>query len=179
MTFNLKQPSAPHPALPLEYSPRLLEASDGEHSRHYLLPGKVFASAQPAAITTIVGSSVVLCVWDSVNWIGGAAHFLLPEASSIDAGDTKCGNAAGELLFRMLVDLGAHANCLHAKVFGGLQPAVRFTNSQACLGSRNVDAALKFLTSKKIHLAAKEVAGNAGRKVIFHTDDGMSWSETL
>jgi chemotaxis protein CheD len=179
MTFNLKQSGLTHSALPLEYRPRLTEASDSEHSRHYLLPGKVFASAQPVAITTIVGSSVVLCLWDSVNGLGGAAHFLLPEASPSDPGDTKCGNASGELLFRLLIDLGAHTNCLQAKIFGGLQPAVRFTSSQACLGSRNVDAALKFLTSKKIRLESKEVAGNSGRKVIFHTDDGTSWSEAL
>jgi len=179
MTFHTKQPGIPVPALPLDFSARLAEASDKDHVRHYLLPGKVFASAQPVAITTIVGSSVVLCLWDSLNGVGGAAHFLLPETSTNDPRDTKCCNAAGDLLLRLLLDLGAHSHSLEAKVFGGLQPAVRFANSQACLGSRNVDAALEFLAAKKIGIVAKEVAGNSGRKVVFNTDDGHSWSESL
>jgi chemotaxis protein CheD len=179
MSFRVRHPRSVHPVLPLEYRPHLAEASDKKHIRHYLLPGKVFASAEPVAVTAIVGSSVALCVWDRVRGIGGAAQYSLPENPQSDFEDTKYGDAACAKLLRLLLDLGASQHDLEAKVFGGLQPAVRFGNPANCLGSRNVAAALKFLTVKEIHLAAREVGGGSGRKVVFHTDDGHTWSEAL
>jgi chemotaxis protein CheD len=179
MSFRVRHPRSVLPVLPLEYRPNLTEASDKKHVRYYLLPGKVFVSADPVAVTAIVGSSVTLCVWDPVRGVGGAAQYSLPENPHSDFADTKYGDAACEKLLRLLLDLGASQHNLEAKIFGGLQPAVRFGNSANCLGSRNVEAALKFLTAKRIRLAAKEVGGGSGRKVVFHTDDGHTWSEAL
>ena len=179
MRSRVKQSTPTLPTLPLEYRPRLAEASDTKHARHYLLPGKVFASAEPAAVTTIVGSSVALCMWDAVSGCGGAVHFLMSEAPQDDQGNTKYADAAGETLYKMLLEVGATPRGLEAKIFGGLQPAVKFENAPSCLGNRNVEAILKFLAAKGIRLAGKEVGGNAGRKVIFHTDDGCTWSEAL
>ena len=179
MRYRVKQSAPTLPALPLEYRPRLADTSDAKHVRHYLLPGKVFASAEPAAVTTIVGSSVALCMWDATSGCGGAAHFQMSEAPQDDPGNTKYADAAGETLYRLLLDLGATTPGLRAKIFGGLQPAVKFGNAPNCLGNRNVEAVQKFLAAKGIRLAGEEVGGNAGRKVVFHTDDGRTWSESL
>lgn len=179
MSFRVKQPISARPALPQEFRPFLAEASDNEHARHYLLPGKVFASVEPAAVTAIVGSSVLLCIWDTARGIGGAAQFLMPQASQNDPEDSKCGDAAGNKLLELLIDLGASLKYLEAKVFGGLQPVVTFGNPADCLGKRNVEAALRFLAAKRIPVVNKEVGGRSGRKVIFHTDDGRTWSEVL
>ena len=130
-------------------------------------------------ITTIVGSGVALCLWDSMNGIGGAVHFLLPTTPDNEPGDTRYGNDAGDLLLKLLLDLGVRRSNLQAKIFGGLQPAFRFANSRACVGSRNVGAALKFLAVKRIRLVSKEVGGDSSRRVIFHTDDGETWWESL
>lgn len=179
MSFRLKHAMSTLPALPLEYRPHLAEASDQSHGRHYLLPGKVFASAEPFAITAIVGSSVALCLWDPARSVGGAAQFMLPETPQDDYDDTKYGEAACNKLLRRLLDLGAEPRHLQAKVFGGLQPVVTFGNRTDCLGTRNVAVAMRFLESKEIHLVAREIGGRSGRKVIFHTDDGRTWSEAL
>ncbi len=179
MSFRVKHPRSALPVLPLEYRPHLAEASDKKHVRHYLLPGKVFASTEPVAVTAIVGSSVALCIWDPVHGVGGAAQFLLPENPQDDFDDTKYGDVAADKLLKLLLDLGANPHSLEAKVFGGLQPAVTFGNPADCLGNRNVEAAMKFLASKEIRLASREVGGRSGRKVIFNTDDGRIWSEVL
>jgi chemotaxis protein CheD len=179
MSFRVKHATSMLPTLPLEYRPHLAEASDQSHGRHYLLPGKVFASAEPFAITAIVGSSVALCIWDPTRRVGGAAQFLLPETPQGDYDDTKYGDAAGNRLLRLLLDLGANPRALQAKVFGGLQPVVTFGNPAECLGTRNAAVAMRFLASKEIHLVAREIGGRSGRKVVFHTDDGRTWSETL
>jgi len=42
--------------LPQEYMPRIADVTDERHSKHYLIPGKVFVSAEPVAVSTIVGT---------------------------------------------------------------------------------------------------------------------------
>jgi chemotaxis protein CheD len=47
--------------------------------RVYLAPGLLYASAGAAQVTTILGSCVAVCLWDSEGRVGGMNHFLLPE----------------------------------------------------------------------------------------------------
>src|SRR3972149_9955326 len=52
--------------------------ADGGRSRIYLPPGQLFASAERAAVSTILGSCVAVCLWDPILKIGGINHYLLP-----------------------------------------------------------------------------------------------------
>lgn len=165
------------PVLPMEYRPRISYVSDDTHARHYLIPGKVFAAAHPFAISTIVGSSVALCLWDSDRHIGGVSHFMLPEGPAENA--TRYANVANPTLLQRMLELGAERKTLEAKIFGGSQPTVAFGNSGDSLGERNVQAAISFLTTNDIRLIQSEVGGTHGRKLVFHTDDGRTWWEQL
>ncbi len=165
------------PVLPMEYRPRVSYASDDKHARHYLIPGKIFAAAQPFAISTIVGSSVALCLWDSERRIGGASHFMLPDGPEQNA--TRYANVANPTLLQRMLELGAERETLQARIFGGSQPTVTFGNSEDSLGDRNVQATISFLTSNGIRLIQSEVGGIHGRKLVFHTDDGSAWWEQL
>jgi chemotaxis protein CheD len=179
MNSRLKLPKSYPLTLPLEYAPQLAGVTDEKHPKHYLIAGKVFASSEPAAVTTIVGSGVAICLWDSESGVGGVDHFLLPQAPEDDLSNSKYGTTANEMLLRQVLHLGASVNCLKAKVFGGMQPAVKFGNSSQCLGSRNVEIALSFLTEKGIRLIEKQVGGTQGCKLVFNTDDGCSWLQPL
>lgn len=165
------------PVLPMEYRPRISYASDDKHARHYLIPGKVFAAAQPFAISTIVGSSVALCLWDSDRRIGGVSHFMLPEGPEKNA--TRYANVANPTLLQRMLELGAECKTLQARIFGGSQPTVTFGNTGDSLGDRNVQATISFLTTNGIQLVQSEVGGTRGRKLVFHTDDGRTWWEEL
>src|SRR5258707_3629880 len=79
MNFKPKTQGFNPAVLPMEYLPRVLDASDDKHARHYLIPGKIFAAAQPFAISTIVDSGVALCLWDSEHRIGGANRFTVAQ----------------------------------------------------------------------------------------------------
>src|SRR5947207_955770 len=115
MQMNSKLKSRPAwPALPLEYVPQLAGVADENHPKHYLIAGHVFASCEAVAVTTIIGSGVALCLWDSESGIGGVDHFLLPEAPADDLNNTKYGSAANELLLRQVLQLGASLNFLKA-----------------------------------------------------------------
>lgn len=163
----------------MEYLPRAMGTSDDKHARHYLIPGKIFAAAQPFAINTIVGSGIALCLWDSDRRIGGANHFMLPEGPEDGENASRYANVANPALLERMLDLGAQRNALEARIFGGSLPAVTFSGGVDCLGERNVQAVTHFLKMNSIRLVQREVGGTHGRKLVFHTDDGRVWSDQL
>jgi chemotaxis protein CheD len=165
--------------LPMEYLPRIPYASDEKHTRHYLIPGKLFAAAQPFAITTILGSGVALCLWDSARGIGGANHVMLAEGPAESDNATRYANFGHPALLQRMLDLGAEIKTLEAKVFGGSLPNCSFGNEKSHMGELNVQATLQFLRMKGIRVALNEVGGKRGRKLVFHTDDGQAWSEQI
>jgi len=165
--------------LPMEYRPRIPHASDGKRTRRYLIPGKIFVAAQPFAISTIVGSGVALCLWDSAHRIGGANHFMLPEGPDDGQNSTRYGSSANPALLQRLLELGADPKTLEAKVFGGSLPNLTFAHREGHLGDRNVRMVTDFLNVKGIRLVRSDVGGTRGRKVVFQTDDGRSWAEPL
>ena len=58
------------------------EAVDGA-KRFYLHPGRLLVSTEPAAVTTILGSCVSVCLWDESRGIGGMNHHLLPDGEGV------------------------------------------------------------------------------------------------
>lgn len=166
-------------ALPMEYLPRIAHAFDDKHTRHYLIPGKIFVAAQPFAISTILGSGIALCLWDSSRRIGGANHFMLPDGPDNSETATRYGNVANPALLQRMLGLGAEIKTIEAKIFGGSLPNVSFGPENESLGERNIQAVKHFLDMQGIRLAHSEVGGPHGRKLIFHTDDGRFWSEQL
>ena len=165
--------------LPMEYLPRIPYAADDKHTRHYLVPGKLFAAAQPFAITTIVGSGIALCLWDSARGIGGANHFMLAEGPEDSENACRYANVANPKLLQRMLDLGAEIKTLEAKIFGGSLPKITFGNDTVHLGELNVKAVTRFLHMQGVRVVQNEVGGTRGRKLIFQTDDGRAWSEEL
>ena len=47
------------------------------------------------------------------------------------------------------------------------------------LGSKNVDVARRILRDERIPIAAEDVEGTRGRKLIFQTHDGVAWVRSL
>ena len=179
MNFKKKTQSFNPAVLPMEYLPRIPFAFDDKHARHYLIPGKIFTAAQPFAISTIVGSSLALCLWDSEHGVGGANHFMLPEGPEEDETATRYANVANPALLRRMLELGADRKTLEAKIFGGSQPPVTFGKTGESLGDRNVKVVSSFLHMNGIRITQSEVGGTHGRKLVFHTDDGRAWWEQL
>ncbi len=139
----------------------------------YLHPGAVAVAAEPAAVTTILGSCVSVCLFDPVLRVGGANHFLLPDHGSAAPSTRFAGEALRELLARLLA-LGADRRRLQAKVFGGACVVEAFRRSADHLGTRNAAAAFRFLEMERIPVMAEDTGGERGRKLLFHTDDGTA-----
>jgi chemotaxis protein CheD len=142
----------------------------------YLQPGGVHSSAEPTEVVTLLGSCVSVCLFDPAARVGGVNHFLLPQGPSAD-GSPRYGTNAMALLLEEVLALGASASALRAKVFGGastLRPA--FGRS---IAEKNVELALHVLEEARIPVLERDVGGDRGRKLVFHTDVGAAWMRRL
>ena len=147
--------------------------------RVYLQPGQLYASAQPSAVTTVLGSCVAICLWDPVAGVGGMNHYLLPFFAGAGRGTPRFGNVAmGQLLERLLA-AGAVRGRLQAKVFGGACVLEAFQARQGHLGEKNASVAFRLLEELAIPLVSRDVGGRSGRKLIFHSDTGSAWVARL
>jgi chemotaxis protein CheD len=136
-----------------------------------ILPGEYFATDDATAITTLLGSCISVCLYDSNNGIGGMNHFMLP--ADVGRGratdrSPRYGNNAMRLLIDKLVMLGAEPGRLEAKIFGG----GRVMAGAADVGRKNVDFAKHYLKKERIRLVAEDVGDITPRKVFFFPATG-------
>lgn len=145
----------------------------------YLHPGQVHVASEPAAITTILGSCVAVCLWDSALRVGGMNHYLLPHWAGGAAASLRYGNVAIQCLIENLLTLGCAKERLVAKLFGGGCVIDAFKEGENHLGMKNIGIARTLLGEEGIQVAGEDVGGRHGRKLIFQTDDGVVWVKSL
>ena len=145
----------------------------------YLHPGQIFVAVGPAAVTTILGSCVAVCIWDGTLGIGGINHFLLPMGARTATMGLRYGNVAIEKLLERLASTGTQPVNLRAKVFGGACVLDAMRGKENHLGGKNVDIARKALAEAGIPVVASDVGGNRGRKLIFFPHDGSALVKLL
>ena len=152
---------------------------DNPRKKIYLHPGQLYASGESSAVTTILGSCVVLCLWDPLKRIGGINHFLLPVGGAAGPKSPRFGNVAVPELIGQIVKLGAERKRLQAKLFGGANVIEAFRDRENHLGTQNVLIARELLEAEAIPVVGEDVGGYKGRKLIFLTDDGSAWVKEL
>jgi chemotaxis protein CheD len=152
------------------------ERHDTSSSSHFLHAGQVFVSAEAQCIALILGSCVGVCIWDAVNAIGGATHYLLPSWDGRGLPSPRYGDVAVSMLLQKLLEGGANRVHLFAKVFGGgcLFDSLRepSSNKEQHLGSRNVEKALEMLAKARIPVVSTDVGLDRGQRIVFHTATG-------
>jgi chemotaxis protein CheD len=160
-------------------SPGREEERERDLVKVYLQPGQLYASAQPSAVTTVLGSCVAICVWDPLTSVGGMNHYLLPFFAGQGHGSPRFGNVAMTQLLDRVQALGASRGRLQAKVFGGACVLEAFQAREGHLGEKNAGVAFKLLEELGIPVVSRDVGGRSGRKLIFHTDLGNAWVAKL
>ena len=138
---------------------------------YYLYPANIFASREMYQITTLLGSCVAVCLYDTRQRFGGMNHFMLPLWNGTGLASPKFGNIAIQQLVTKMENLGSDRKDLIAKVFGGaavLEVSSEFFN----VGSRNADVALAELAAQGIKVVASSIKGDKARKIIFNTFTG-------
>lgn len=133
---------------------------------YFLKPGYIFLSENPTIISTVLGSSVSVCLYDKKRNVGGMNHFKLPTIGDPQKATAEYGNIATLTLIRMMFHDGSKRNNIEAQIFGG---AFRANISKVDVGENNVRVARNVLTRERIQIVSEDVGGQKGRKIVFDT----------
>jgi chemotaxis protein CheD len=145
----------------------------------YLHPGELVASNEPAAIKTILGSCIAVCLWDGDYGIGGMNHYVMPQGAASNPNPGRFGCFAIPRLIDAMVAQGARAVRLQAKLFGGAAMITSAAPRANHVGMQNLKIANELLERAGIPVIACDVGGARGRKIVFHSDDGSVGLWTL
>jgi len=142
------------------------EANSLVQGNYFLEPGFIFVAIRPTVISTVLGSCVSVCLYDTERKIGGMNHFQLPYIRERHKATARYGNVATSALIHMMIDDGSNLEHLGARIFGGAyNPRI----SPNDLGSENIMAAREILAKKRVRVVSEDVGGERGRKIVFDT----------
>ncbi|WDP92701.1 MAG: chemotaxis protein CheD [Desulfobacter sp.] len=134
---------------------------------YFLRPGFIYLPEKPTVISTVLGSSVSVSLYDKRLKTGGMNHFLFPHAGTGQKTTALYGNIAVPVLIRMMMENGSKRAHLEAQIFGG---AFNQEISPMDIGRDNLRTARDILTRKQIKIVSEDVGGIKGRKVVFNTN---------
>jgi chemotaxis protein CheD len=143
-----------------------------ERKAIYLHPGEIIASREPAAVKTILGSCIAVCLWDGERGIGGMNHFVMPRGAQSAVTPGRFGFYAIPALIDAMVQEGARMQSMQAKLFGGSTMLATASPRANHVGAQNLAIANELLERAGIPVVGCDVGGARGRKIVFHTDDG-------
>ena len=133
---------------------------------YFLRAGYIFVATKPTAVSTVLGSSVSVCLHDRKRKVGGMNHFQLPYIREKYVATAKYGNVAVITLIRMMLHDGSKIKNLEAQILGGAyNPGI----SQKNIGHENIIVAKKILAKERIRIVSEDVGGGKGRKIVFNT----------
>lgn len=135
---------------------------------HFLYPSNLYVSSQRHIITTILGSCVGICLYDTRLKRGGMNHYMLALWNGNGLASPRFGNIANEKLVEQMLQLGCSKSDLVAKVFGGANQTSGYNN----IGQRNAEIAFEMFDRMNIPVVGKSVEGEIGRKIVFDTMTG-------
>ena len=130
----------------------------------------------PDGLTTLgLGSCVGIAIRDPSTKIGGLAHIMLPDSTSIrnNSNIPKFADTGIDELVKQLIKAGASRSRLVAKIAGGAQMfAFQNKSDLVRVGERNVEAVRRKLQQLRIPILASDTGKNYGRTVIFYPETG-------
>lgn len=139
------------------------------------------ASGSTTITTSGIGSCVFICLYDSINKIGGAVHAMLPTRVAPKKSDAfvfeesdGVGKYVDEAVMKLVDDVvraGASKENIKAKIVGGSSMFKVFDTSK--IGSDNVKAAEKILQLLNVPVKAESTGGHIGRSAKFNLGNGV------
>ena len=154
----------------------MTESSDNELpsakplAQAFLTPGTLYCGAEPALVSTVLGSCVAVCLFDRHNRAGGMNHFVLP-TNPAGENSLRYGDVALERLRERMSRLGCEPPDLRAKVFGGAA-VLPFGEAGDTVGTKNIKIAIDWLREHSIPVISRRTGGKNGLLIRFHTRSG-------
>ena len=151
----------------------MAEAGGAGSGELFVTMGKWAVAPAPTLIRTLLGSCVGVVLYDRLAKMGGVAHIVLPDSR----GDTSLpGKYADTAIPAMIADFDrqlGHKSLprLVAKIVGGASMFQTSTPGMN-IGKQNHEAVERILGSLGIPILARELGGEAGRRLTLDTSSG-------
>jgi chemotaxis protein CheD len=154
---------------------------DGSAQQVFLQPGEIYVTEKPAIVSTLLGSCVAVTMFSLRKGFASICHGLLPtckgEKPCSCEGFCKEGVRYVDCsIMRMLgwfVQNGIARDEIVVKVFGGSEMmGSGMTILKESVGHRNIITAFSVIEKEMLSVAASDVGGVKGRKIIFSTKTG-------
>ena len=138
----------------------------------YLNPGELLVAEDPVMVTTVLGSCVSVTLFNPRLKIGAISHAVLPSGASHQPG--KFVDSSIQYMLGYFKQRKIEPRELVAKLFGGADMFSRIDprGKDQTVGAQNIRQALDSLRIAGLHLAASDISGQQGRKLIFYTHTG-------
>jgi chemotaxis protein CheD len=140
-----------------------------------ILPGEYYVTKHDEIITTVLGSCVSACIWDTVFKVGGMNHFMLPLSdngkwggSELLSKSTRYGNYAMEHMINDILKHGGSRQNLAIKIFGGGRKISDMSN----IGSKNIEFIHNYINNEGLSLFGEDTGDIYPRKVVFYPTTG-------
>jgi chemotaxis protein CheD len=135
----------------------------------FLHPGYIFVCEEPYLISTVLGSCVSVCIWDSFAGIGGMNHHIHAKPFKAQERSSQYGSLALPHMIAMLKSMGGSKINFRAHIVGGSQNSLM---GSSIIGKENINIAEKILRENYIQIVTVDTGGEMGRKVVFDTETG-------
>ncbi len=133
-------------------------------NKYFLQPGYMYITHEPDTVYSVIGSGVMVCLWDRMTRGSGICLYKFPCTIKKDRTTPQYGNAAVNGLIRIMRQDGSKKINIEAMLFGGAD-----RSNIKGIGSQNVSIAKRILKKHRIKIVSEDIGGMIGRKVIFHT----------
>ena len=140
-------------------------------SSTFIHVGQIHVDKGPAAISTVLGSCVAVCLYDRRLAIGGMNHYLLPFWNGNGLQTPKFGNISIPKLIENMLEMGANINTMEAKIFGGASMNI-IKSECMMIGEKNILVAKEILDEYRINIMASDLGGRNGRKIQLNLETG-------
>lgn len=136
--------------------------------KYFLKPGYIYVTKIPTVISTILGSCIGICMYDSIKKYGGMNHYLFPGSGKITEANAKYGTVSIYALIKTFLDMGSNKKDLCASVIGGAH--LKNIKDSIMIAEENIKIYKKILNYYSIKIIKETVRGTFGRKIDFFTE---------
>ncbi|WP_294966563.1 chemotaxis protein CheD [Sulfurimonas sp.] len=141
------------------------------YTRKFIHVGEIHIGARATEISTILGSCISVCLYDSVTQMGGMNHYLVPLWNENGLQSPKYGNISIPRLIESMVNIGCEVHNMEAKLFGGGN-VIDVSSEDMMIGRKNILIAKEILREYGIPIVAQDVGGDKGRRIMMRSDTG-------
>lgn len=146
----------------------------------YLQPGEACFSSNPVVVNTVLGSCLSITMFSGKIKYAGMSHCQLPYSKQCNLQCDGCKEPYKYVkctIIQMIKKFEAmqiQRKDIEVKIFGGADVLKSTMSGEriSTVGKQNIDMALEILANFNMAVAASDVGGKFGRKILFLTATG-------